>query len=85
LTGGQAFDSADTYPHPLFGHRAGPGKSGPETQQMTHHTIPTIRWQDVIHSWSVPSLGIKTDATPGRINRAQGGVFLGVEVFLAGL
>ena len=49
---------------------------------MTHHTIPTIRWQDVIHSWSVPSLGIKTDATPGRINRAQGGVFLGAEVFL---
>ena len=47
---------------------------------MTHHTIPTVRWQDVIHSWSVPSLGIKTDATPGRINRAQGGVFLGAEV-----
>ena len=33
----------------------------------------------MIHSWSVPSLGIKTDATPGRINRAQGGVFLGAK------
>lgn len=27
-----------------------------------------ITAQDVIHSWAVPSLGIKLDATPGRIN-----------------
>eukprot|EP00435_Cladocopium_sp_Y103_P001407 s1830_g1.t1 len=40
-------------------------------------TLPTrthirflVTGQDVIHSWSIPSLGIKTDATPGRINRA---------------
>lgn len=26
---------------------------------------------DVIHSWTVPSLGIKIDATPGRINQAN--------------
>nr|YP_003331369.1 cytochrome c oxidase subunit II [Apatides fortis]ACM45052.1 cytochrome c oxidase subunit II [Apatides fortis] len=26
---------------------------------------------DVIHSWTVPSLGTKTDATPGRINQAS--------------
>ena len=39
-------------------------------------TVPTrthIRFlvtaQDVLHSFSVPSLGLKTDATPGRINR----------------
>merc|ERR1719162_1917720 len=39
-------------------------------------TLPTrthIRFlvtsQDVLHCFSVPSLGIKTDATPGRINR----------------
>nr|UWI71995.1 cytochrome c oxidase subunit 2 [Neuroctenus yunnanensis] len=25
---------------------------------------------DVIHSWAVPSLGIKVDATPGRLNQA---------------
>ncbi|WP_316353235.1 cytochrome c oxidase subunit II [Candidatus Trichorickettsia mobilis] len=25
---------------------------------------------DVIHSWSVPALGIKTDAVPGRVNEA---------------
>nr|QKK69261.1 cytochrome c oxidase subunit II [Anterhynchium aff. flavomarginatum HB]QKK69274.1 cytochrome c oxidase subunit II [Anterhynchium aff. flavomarginatum SC] len=25
---------------------------------------------DVIHSWTIPSLGIKMDATPGRINQA---------------
>lgn len=24
---------------------------------------------DVIHSWTIPSLGIKIDATPGRINQ----------------
>lgn len=28
-----------------------------------------IRSEDVIHSWTVPSLGIKTDATPGRISQ----------------
>nr|QZZ18326.1 cytochrome c oxidase subunit II [Kaukania anser] len=30
--------------------------------------------QDVIHSWTIPSLGIKVDASPGRIN--QGNIFL---------
>nr|AQP26951.1 cytochrome c oxidase subunit 2 [Nasutitermes sp. G682] len=24
---------------------------------------------DVLHSWTVPSLGVKTDATPGRLNQ----------------
>ena len=28
-----------------------------------------ITSKDVIHSWTIPSLGIKTDATPGRINQ----------------
>eukprot|EP00931_Biecheleriopsis_adriatica_P030077 TRINITY_DN1774_c0_g1_i1.p1 TRINITY_DN1774_c0_g1~~TRINITY_DN1774_c0_g1_i1.p1 ORF type:complete len:172 (+),score=44.16 TRINITY_DN1774_c0_g1_i1:73-588(+) len=52
-------------------------------------TLPTrthIRFlvtaQDVLHCWSVPSLGVKTDATPGRINRIntfiqREGVFYG--------
>nr|YP_009351744.1 cytochrome c oxidase subunit II [Noditermes cristifrons]AQP30535.1 cytochrome c oxidase subunit 2 [Noditermes cristifrons] len=26
---------------------------------------------DVLHSWAVPSLGIKTDATPGRLNQTS--------------
>nr|YP_009544240.1 cytochrome c oxidase subunit II [Roisinitermes ebogoensis]AYO45648.1 cytochrome c oxidase subunit 2 [Roisinitermes ebogoensis]URX52853.1 cytochrome c oxidase subunit II [Roisinitermes ebogoensis] len=26
---------------------------------------------DVLHSWTVPSLGIKTDATPGRLNQCS--------------
>uniref|UniRef100_A0AB38XXV4 Cytochrome c oxidase subunit 2 n=1 Tax=Metanigrus guttatus TaxID=3038047 RepID=A0AB38XXV4_9HEMI len=30
-----------------------------------------ISSMDVIHSWTIPSLGIKTDAIPGRINQAQ--------------
>merc|ERR1719423_145587 len=52
-------------------------------------TLPTrthirflITGQDVLHSWSVPSLGIKSDATPGRLNRVttfiqREGVFYG--------
>lgn len=34
---------------------------------------------DVIHSWAVPSLGIKTDAIPGRLNQT------GVEIYRPGL
>nr|WEL32847.1 cytochrome c oxidase subunit II [Sinomastax longicornea] len=26
---------------------------------------------DVIHSWTIPSLGVKTDATPGRLNQTS--------------
>ena len=52
-------------------------------------TLPTrthirflITAADVLHSWSVPSLGIKCDATPGRINKVhcfiqREGVFYG--------
>ena len=32
---------------------------------------------DVIHSWAVPSLGVKIDAIPGRLNQVGGGVPLG--------
>ena len=39
LTGGQAFDSADTYPHPLFGHRAGLGKA---VQRHSTSLLPFI-------------------------------------------
>lgn len=34
---------------------------------------------DVIHSWSVPALGLKIDACPGRLNQ------IGVEIYRAGL
>lgn len=30
-----------------------------------------IASDDVIHSWTVPSFGVKVDATPGRLNQAQ--------------
>nr|AVE15507.1 cytochrome c oxidase subunit II [Parablepharis kuhlii asiatica] len=38
--------------------------------------------EDVIHSWTIPSIGVKTDATPGRINQLtlwfnRPGVFYG--------
>nr|APX40150.1 cytochrome c oxidase subunit 2 [Labidostomis lusitanica] len=37
---------------------------------------------DVIHSWTIPSLGVKVDATPGRLNQAsflisRAGLFFG--------
>lgn len=28
-----------------------------------------VRSADVIHSWAVPSLGVKVDAIPGRLNQ----------------
>lgn len=38
-----------------------------------------VRSSDVIHRFSVPSLGVKVDAIPGRITRAvRGSVFPGV-------
>merc|ERR1712072_1074754 len=52
-------------------------------------TLPTrthirflVTGQDVLHSFPIPSLGVKTDATPGRINRLttfiqREGVFYG--------
>nr|URX53321.1 cytochrome c oxidase subunit II [Calcaritermes nearcticus] len=43
-----------------------------------HTTLPmnsfiriVVTAADVIHSWTVPSLGIKTDATPGRLNQCS--------------
>nr|AHF21733.1 cytochrome c oxidase subunit II [Apatania sp. YW-2014] len=30
-----------------------------------------ITANDVIHSWTIPALGVKTDATPGRLNQAN--------------
>nr|AND97160.1 cytochrome c oxidase subunit II [Theopompa sp. FY-2016a] len=41
-----------------------------------------ITSEDVIHSWTVPSVGVKADATPGRLNQAtfwfnRPGVFYG--------
>ena len=33
-----------------------------------------ITASDVLHCWAVPSLGIKVDAVPGRLN--QGSIFL---------
>lgn len=34
---------------------------------------------DVLHSWAIPSIGVKVDAVPGRINQ------LGLETYAAGL
>nr|QDX10644.1 cytochrome oxidase subunit II [Phylloscopus affinis]QDX10651.1 cytochrome oxidase subunit II [Phylloscopus affinis] len=38
----------------------------------THSTIRVIvTADDVLHSWAVPSLGVKTDAIPGRLNQTS--------------
>nr|WAB69907.1 cytochrome c oxidase subunit II [Osteocephalus aff. subtilis DO-2022] len=34
-------------------------------------TRTLITAEDVLHSWAVPSLGVKTDAIPGRLNQAS--------------
>jgi heme/copper-type cytochrome/quinol oxidase subunit 2 len=34
---------------------------------------------DVLHSWSIPSLGIKVDCIPGRLNQS------GIEIYRPGL
>lgn len=31
-------------------------------------TISLVTSADVLHSWTIPSLGVKADATPGRLN-----------------
>jgi cytochrome c oxidase subunit 2 len=46
------------------------------------HTRLLVTSYDVLHSWAVPSLGIKVDACPGRLNQVglflkRGGVFYG--------
>lgn len=46
------------------------------------HIRMIITSADVLHSWAVPSLGVKTDAVPGRLNQTpifikREGVFYG--------
>ena len=35
------------------------------------HVQVTVTAADVLHSWAVPSLGIKVDACPGRLNQTS--------------
>nr|YP_009643495.1 cytochrome c oxidase subunit II [Dindymus rubiginosus]APO08938.1 cytochrome c oxidase subunit II [Dindymus rubiginosus] len=49
---------------------------------MNTQTRLLITAADVLHSWAIPSLGIKIDATPGRLNQGtlymnQSGLFFG--------
>nr|YP_010968421.1 cytochrome c oxidase subunit II [Aurivittia aurivittata]WNO18766.1 cytochrome c oxidase subunit II [Aurivittia aurivittata] len=38
---------------------------------MNNHIRILITATDVIHSWTIPSLGIKVDANPGRLNQTN--------------
>ena len=38
--------------------------------EIRFHFIHSFKWlSDVLHSWAIPSLGVKLDATPGRLNQ----------------
>nr|URX53282.1 cytochrome c oxidase subunit II [Glyptotermes sp. 11 AB-2022a] len=41
------------------------------TLPMNSFTRIIVTAADVLHSWTVPSLGVKTDATPGRLNQCN--------------
>nr|WAX39170.1 cytochrome c oxidase subunit II [Anaplecta sp. 5 ZQW-2020]WAX39183.1 cytochrome c oxidase subunit II [Anaplecta sp. 5 ZQW-2020] len=52
------------------------------TLPMNSFVRMIITAEDVLHSWTIPSLGIKADATPGRLNQtsfmiSRSGVFYG--------
>nr|ASY97965.1 cytochrome c oxidase subunit II [Spilomantis occipitalis] len=52
------------------------------TLPMNTLTRILITSEDVIHSWTIPSIGVKADATPGRLNQAtfwfnRPGIFYG--------
>ena len=57
------------------------------TVPVDTHIRLIVTGADVIHSFAVPSLGIKIDATPGRLNQTsilaeRTGVFYGLDVCL---
>jgi len=41
------------------------------TLPINTHIRVLVTAQDVLHSWSVPSFGVKVDACPGRLNQAS--------------
>nr|YP_006503898.1 cytochrome c oxidase subunit II [Porotermes adamsoni]AFM92398.1 cytochrome c oxidase subunit II [Porotermes adamsoni] len=41
------------------------------TLPMNSHIRIIVTAADVLHSWTVPSLGVKVDATPGRLNQTN--------------
>jgi heme/copper-type cytochrome/quinol oxidase subunit 2 len=50
--------------------------------QLIHIYVLLITAVDVLHSWTIPSFGLKVDACPGRLNQAnlfikRFGVFFG--------
>nr|UIX55367.1 cytochrome c oxidase subunit II [Eremiaphila sp.] len=52
------------------------------TLPMNTLTRILITSEDVLHSWTIPSMGVKADATPGRLNQAtfwfnRPGIFYG--------
>nr|UPX88592.1 cytochrome c oxidase subunit II [Paraleptophlebia submarginata] len=66
------FDSYMTPTHEIF-------NGLPRLLSVDNHTVLPLNTQirvlitaaDVLHSWAVPSLGVKVDATPGRLNQTS--------------
>jgi cytochrome c oxidase subunit 2 len=38
---------------------------------LNTHTRVLVTASDVLHSWAIPSLGVKLDACPGRLNQTS--------------
>lgn len=56
--------------------------SNPVLLPIRKHLRILVTSSDVLHSWAIPSLGIKLDACPGRLNRVplyikRDGVYFG--------
>ena len=55
------------------------GAAGFRLLEVDNNVVLPIRTQvrtlitaaDVLHSWAVPALGVKMDATPGRLNQTS--------------
>nr|UBM23014.1 cytochrome c oxidase subunit II [Prorhinotermes sp. 1 EJ-2021a] len=65
----------DSYMVPQEEYQSGTFRLLDTDNRITLPTSSPIRMivtaADVLHSWTIPSLGVKTDATPGRLNQTS--------------
>ena len=65
--GGASF-SYDSYLSPFSGSYRCLDVDNRVCLPVNNLTLALVTSADVLHSWTVPSLGVKSDATPGRLN-----------------
>lgn len=80
ITDGQLFLNFDSYMIPTKDLKEGQKRLLEVTQRLRLPIDTPIRFlitaDDVIHSWTVPSFGLKVDAVPGRINEIWTNIFI---------